>query len=108
MQADKTFFPRREFCFTLDGDIFVRYQSFKSGAELEQALKQRCPSKIDIGPVYNVDPKKRAAYTNGAFKAVERELIFDIDMDDYNDGACSLLLSLSLPPLLSLFLIFDE
>ena len=26
------------------------------------ALKDRCPSKIDIGPVYNVDPQRRAAY----------------------------------------------
>lgn len=26
------------------------------------ALKDRCPSKIDVGPVYNVDPQRRAAY----------------------------------------------
>jgi DNA primase small subunit len=27
--ADPAAFQRREFCFTLDNDIFVRYQSFK-------------------------------------------------------------------------------
>ena len=28
-QADASFFKRREFCFTMDGDVFVRYLAFK-------------------------------------------------------------------------------
>lgn len=88
-QSDASFFQRREFCFTLDGDIFVRYQSFKDGNELRTAIRDRCPSKIDIGPVYNVDPARRAAYAAGAggkgFAPQERELVFDIDLTDYDD-----------------------
>ena len=86
-QADGTYFNRREFCFTLDGDVFVRYQSFKNGQELRSAIQKRVPSKIDIGPVYNVDPQKRAAYSNagGGFTPQERELVFDIDLTDYDD-----------------------
>ena len=34
----------------------------QDAGEMAQALKDRCPSKIDIGPVYNVDPQRRAAY----------------------------------------------
>jgi hypothetical protein len=33
---------RREFCFTLENDVFVRYQSFKDSAELRAALVKRC------------------------------------------------------------------
>jgi DNA primase small subunit len=86
-QADATYFQRREFCFTLDGDVFVRYQSFKNGQDLRGAIQKRVPSKIDIGPVYNVDPQKRAAYANqgGGFAPQERELVFDIDLTDYDD-----------------------
>lgn len=83
-QADMSYFQKREFCFTLDGDVFVRYQSFKNGDELQNAIKTRCPAKIDIGPVYNVDPQKRAAYMSG-FAPQERELVFDIDLTDYDD-----------------------
>ncbi|KAL4856707.1 DNA primase small subunit [Chlorella vulgaris] len=85
--VDASFFQHREFCFTLDGDIFVRYQSFKDGLELAAALKDRCPSKIDIGPVYNVEPQRRAAYQGSGqgFCPLERELVFDIDLTDYDD-----------------------
>lgn len=85
-QADKGYFQRREFNFTLEGDIFVRYLSYKDGAEFAKDLKARRPTKIDIGPVYNLDPRKRQAY-KGAFKSAgeERELVFDVDIDDYDD-----------------------
>ncbi|KAA6424440.1 MAG: DNA primase small subunit-like [Trebouxia sp. A1-2] len=96
-QADLAYFHKREFCFTLDGDIFVRYQSFKAGLsasthdgeELRAAINNKLPAKIDIGPVYNVDPKHRNAYAglegNRKFMPVERELVFDIDLTDYDD-----------------------
>ncbi|KAK9794941.1 hypothetical protein WJX73_003217 [Symbiochloris irregularis] len=86
-QADSGFFQRREFCFTLDGDIFVRYQSFKDGAELHAALVRQVPAKIDIGPMYNVDPRRRNAYAGleNGFQPRQRELVFDIDLTDYDD-----------------------
>jgi DNA primase small subunit len=57
--------------------------------ELHNALKSKVPTKIDLGPVYTQDPEKRAAYkgdtTGSGFKPVERELVFDIDLTDYDD-----------------------
>ena len=32
---------RREFCFTLENDVFVRYQSFKDCAEMQAAVRDR-------------------------------------------------------------------
>lgn len=61
----------------------------QNGRELQNALKEKVPSKIDIGPVYTQDPAKRAAYKGdtsaSGFKPVERELVFDIDLTDYDD-----------------------
>eukprot|EP00268_Persea_americana_P056814 TRINITY_DN6751_c0_g1_i4.p1 TRINITY_DN6751_c0_g1~~TRINITY_DN6751_c0_g1_i4.p1 ORF type:complete len:413 (-),score=70.75 TRINITY_DN6751_c0_g1_i4:299-1537(-) len=86
--CDHSYFGRREFSFTLDNDIYLRFQSFNNAAELENSIKEKCPFKIDIGPVYSVDPAKRHAYAqagDNVFTPVERELIFDIDMSDYDD-----------------------
>ncbi|XP_022684389.1 DNA primase small subunit [Setaria italica] len=79
--CDQSYVGRREFSFTLENDIYLRFQSFDSASELESSIKEKCPFKIDIGPVYSVDPAKRHAYAqsgNNVFVPVERELIFDI------------------------------
>ncbi|PON45231.1 DNA primase, small subunit/archaeal [Parasponia andersonii] len=86
--CDQSYFVRREFSFTLGNDIYLRFLSFNSASELENSIKEKCPVKIDIGPVYSVDPAKRRAYAqtgDNVFTPVERELIFDIDMTDYDD-----------------------
>lgn len=86
--CDRSYFGRREFSFTLDNDIYLRFQSFNSASELENSINEKCPVKIDIGPVYNVDPAKRHAYAqagDNGFAPVEKELIFDVDITDYDD-----------------------
>ncbi|GAB2235461.1 hypothetical protein Droror1_Dr00025886 [Drosera rotundifolia] len=81
--CDKSYFSRREFSYTLADNIYMRFQSFESAAELENSIKEKCPFKIDIGAVYNVPPAKKHAY--GHFTPAERELVFDIDITDYDD-----------------------
>ncbi|CAI9094292.1 OLC1v1030006C1 [Oldenlandia corymbosa var. corymbosa] len=86
--CDHSYFGRREFSFTLDNDIYLRFQSFSGLSEFENAIREKCPFKIDIGPVYNVDPAKRHAYAqsgDNVFTPAERELVFDIDISDYDD-----------------------
>eukprot|EP01026_Neomeris_dumetosa_P077529 TRINITY_DN83708_c0_g1_i7.p1 TRINITY_DN83708_c0_g1~~TRINITY_DN83708_c0_g1_i7.p1 ORF type:complete len:458 (-),score=51.62 TRINITY_DN83708_c0_g1_i7:192-1565(-) len=83
-QADAGYFRRREFCFTLQGDIFVRYQSFDSVQELRDALIKKQPAKIDLGPVYSRELAQRGSY-GVEFQPVEREFVIDIDIDGYNN-----------------------
>jgi len=88
------YWKKREICFTMEGDIFVRYQSFHTMKEFKTALKKQLPFKIDIGPVYNVEPRKKKT-SCVKLQAEEKELVFDIDITDYDDvrnccsgGAC--------------------
>ena len=55
--CDQSYIGRREFSFTLENDIYLRLQSFHNAHELENSIKEKCPVKIDIGPVYTVDVK---------------------------------------------------
>ena len=52
--------------------------------EWQTAITDKTPQKIDIGPIYSLPPKNRQSYDPIAFQPTQRELIFDIDMDEYN------------------------
>jgi DNA primase small subunit len=88
--GDSNYFNRREFSLTLPGDVYIRYLSFSDADELKQTLVQKNPDKIDIGAVYNISPKDNRREW-APFRAVERELVFDIDLTDYDDvrNCCS-------------------
>jgi DNA primase small subunit len=81
--VQKNYFTNREFSFTLQSEAYMRFQSFTDENQLKDEIARLCPVKIDIGAVYNLKPKDRKTVRSNAF--IQRELVFDIDMTDYDD-----------------------
>lgn len=79
-------FNFREFSFTLPGDIYIRYLSFSDSTEFRLAVESKLPIKMDAGAVFNICPKFLKQYPNSHNGPVQRELVFDIDISDYNDA----------------------
>ncbi|KAK1225252.1 p48 polypeptide of DNA primase [Marasmius sp. AFHP31] len=77
-------FTHREFAFTLPRDIYLRYNSFNNADDLKKQVCDLTPTRFEIGPVYSARPKDKKTVRPGAFKPMQRELVFDIDMTDYD------------------------
>lgn len=80
--TESGYFNRREFSFTLENDVYCRYQSFNSAKEFKEALVTKVPFKIDMGAVFNQPPKNQHTTT---IIPIEKEMVFDIDMTDYDN-----------------------
>ena len=52
--GDRDTFRHREFSFTLEDDVYVRYQSFDSQESLEEGVRKAMPYKMDIGAIFSV------------------------------------------------------
>eukprot|EP00035_Acanthoeca_spectabilis_P037359 m.44816 g.44816 ORF g.44816 m.44816 type:complete len:446 (-) comp8574_c0_seq1:2404-3741(-) len=84
-KGDSDYFCNREFSFTLKDDVYIRYRSFASEEEMTADIKKMNPYKIDIGAVFTGKPKDHKKIKAAEFKPVEKELVFDIDMTDYDE-----------------------
>lgn len=56
----------------------------------EYRFRKQCvaqvPSRFEIGPVYSSNPRDRKTLRRAAtFRPISKELVFDIDLSDYND-----------------------
>ena len=78
-------FTNREFAFTLQNDAYLRYLSFVNHQALKTQIISTNPKRFEIGPVYTANPRDRKALQKSAFKPLEKELVFDIDLTDYDD-----------------------
>ncbi|EQC35568.1 DNA primase, eukaryotic-type, small subunit [Saprolegnia diclina VS20] len=76
---------RREFSFTLENDVYIRYKAFRDADEFKAEMKKLMPFKIDIGAVFTVSPADKGKVDASKFVPEERELVFDVDLTDYDD-----------------------
>lgn len=82
VDATEQLLHRREFSFTTGDDVYIRYLSFEDAAGLKKELAAKLPHKIDIGAIFSAAPRDHKKYK--LFEPVQREMIIDIDLTDYD------------------------
>lgn len=76
---------RREIAMAFRSGAYKRYNSFSDAHEFKQQIERANPDRFEIGAVYNNRPRDRDTLLKSELVALEKELVFDIDMDDYDD-----------------------
>ncbi|KAF3918398.1 hypothetical protein ABW20_dc0104848 [Dactylellina cionopaga] len=84
-ELPSTDFANREFAFTLHNEVYLRYQCYPTFETLRRDVLKLNPSRFEIGPVYSARPRDRKQVPKGSFKPLEKELVFDIDLTDYDE-----------------------
>ncbi|KUL84528.1 hypothetical protein ZTR_08760 [Talaromyces verruculosus] len=75
----------REFAVFLQNEAVLRYQSFATADLFRKEILRLNPTRFEIGPVYSTNPRDRKSRPGTQMKPVAKELVFDIDMTDYDD-----------------------
>lgn len=78
-------FTMREFAYEHRSGAYQRYNSFGSLEEFKKSVADTNPTRFEIGAVYSVNPKERKNLPKNALKPVAKELVFDIDLTDYDE-----------------------
>ncbi|MHA2233538.1 MAG: DNA primase catalytic subunit PriS [Candidatus Hodarchaeales archaeon] len=76
-------FQSREFAFQLPDTSFVRNISFENPSRFIKHLQESAPFAAYVGAVYDQPPRKDYRIQDAKWKY--RELVFDIDLNDYDD-----------------------
>lgn len=80
---NKSQLAHRELSFEYEGSGVERYVTFVDSIAMKKRMIDRhskVPLKVDAGAIWNRTPEKESNA-----KTMERELIFDFDMNDYDD-----------------------
>lgn len=78
-------FVKREFAFEYSSGAYQRYNSFPTQVDFKKAVVTANPTRFEVGAVYTVNPKERKNLPKSAMKPLSKELVFDIDLTDYDE-----------------------
>lgn len=83
--GDEELVGNRECTFVFNGGVFNRYRSIDYLTTILESLTTSPPERIEIGSIYKSSLKDR---NPSNFIVAQRELVFDIDSDDFKDIKC--------------------